>query len=57
MVGCMPGTRLGMAPAFLLTSWARSVDLDGPLWLVQSRDPGFAYQSSLMLPAPPELRG
>jgi len=55
MVGCMLGTSLGMAPAFLLTPWARFVDLDGPLLLTRDRQPGFAFEGSTMLPAPPGL--
>jgi L-alanine-DL-glutamate epimerase-like enolase superfamily enzyme len=53
MVGCMVGTSLGMAPAFLLAPWARFVDLDGPLLLARDREPGFAYEGSTMLPAAP----
>lgn len=53
MVGCMVGTSLAMAPAFLLTPWARFVDLDGPLLLARDRQPGFAFEGSTMLPAPP----
>jgi len=53
MVGCMLGTSLGMAPAFLLAPWARFVDLDGPLLLARDREPGFAFDGSTMLPAPP----
>lgn len=51
MVGCMLGTSLGMAPAFLLTPWAQFVDLDGPLLLTHDREPGFAFEGSTMLPA------
>jgi L-alanine-DL-glutamate epimerase-like enolase superfamily enzyme len=50
MVGCMLGTSLGMAPAFLLAPWAQFVDLDGPLLLARDRSPGFAYEGSTMLP-------
>jgi len=50
MVGCMLGTSLGMAPAFLLTPWAQFVDLDGPLLLARDREPGFAFEGSTMLP-------
>jgi len=50
MVGCMLGTSLGMAPAFLLTPWAQFVDLDGPLLLTRDREPGFAFEGSTMLP-------
>jgi L-alanine-DL-glutamate epimerase-like enolase superfamily enzyme len=51
MVGCMLGTSLGMAPAFLLTPWAQFVDLDGPLLLLHDRVPGFAFEGSTMQPA------
>ena len=51
MVGCMLGTSLGMAPAFLLAPWARFVDLDGPLLLARDREPGFRYKGSVMQPA------
>lgn len=57
MVGCMLGTSLGMAPAFLLTPWARFVDLDGPLLLQIDRQPGFEFEGSRMLPAPNGLWG
>ncbi len=57
MVGCMLGTSLGMAPAHLLAPLARFVDLDGPLLLQQDRQPGFVYEGSTMLPAPPGLWG
>lgn len=53
MVGCMLGTSLAMAPAFLLAPWARFVDLDGPLLLQRDREPGFLFEGSTMLPAPP----
>jgi len=39
MVGCMVGTSLAMAPAFLVAQGARFVDLDGPLLLSQDREP------------------
>lgn len=53
MVGCMLGSSLGMAPAFLLAPWARFVDLDGPLLLARDREPGFRYKGSEMQPAGP----
>jgi L-alanine-DL-glutamate epimerase-like enolase superfamily enzyme len=53
MVGCMLGTSLGMAPAFLLAPWARFVDLDGPLLLARDRSPGFVYEGSTMRAAAP----
>jgi L-alanine-DL-glutamate epimerase-like enolase superfamily enzyme len=53
MVGCMLGTSLAMAPAFLLAPWARFVDLDGPLLLTHDRQPGFRFEGSTMHPAAP----
>jgi L-alanine-DL-glutamate epimerase-like enolase superfamily enzyme len=43
MVGCMLGTSLGIAPAFLAAQDARWVDLDGPLLLSEDRRPGFVF--------------
>ncbi len=40
MVGCMLGTSLGIAPAFLVAQQARWVDLDGALLLASDRDGG-----------------
>jgi L-Ala-D/L-Glu epimerase len=57
MVGCMLATSLAMAPAFLVAQLADFVDLDGPLLLAKDRDPGIAYDGSLMLPPPRELWG
>ena len=52
MVGCMVGTSLAMAPAVLLAQDADYVDLDGPLLLARDREPGLAYDGSLV--SPPE---
>ena len=38
MVGCMLGTSLAMAPAFLLTDGVDFIDLDGPLLLAKDRE-------------------
>jgi L-alanine-DL-glutamate epimerase-like enolase superfamily enzyme len=57
MVGCMLGTSLAMAPAFLLTPLARYVDLDGPLLLTQDRTPGISFDGSLMRPFGAETWG
>ncbi len=46
MVGCMVSTSLSMAPALLLTQFARFVDLDGPLLLSRDREPGLAYNGA-----------
>ncbi|MEM7281406.1 MAG: N-acetyl-D-Glu racemase DgcA [Pseudomonadota bacterium] len=48
MVGCMVGTSLGMAPAFFLAQNVDVVDLDGPLWLKQDREPGIYYKGTEM---------
>ncbi|WP_448547249.1 N-acetyl-D-Glu racemase DgcA [Thalassotalea fusca] len=48
MVGCMVGSSLAMAPAFLLSSQAKYVDLDGPLIVAKDREYGFQYQQGNM---------
>jgi L-alanine-DL-glutamate epimerase-like enolase superfamily enzyme len=57
MVGCMVGTSLAMAPAFLLAQHADFVDLDGPLLLARDREPGLTYEGGTILPPPPGLWG
>ncbi len=57
MVGSMVATSLAMAPAMLLTSMARFVDLDGPLLLARDRDNGLRYEGSLVHPPKPSLWG
>ncbi len=57
MVGCMVGTSLSMAPAFLVAQLADYVDLDGPLLLAADREPGIAYQDGLMQPPVKALWG
>jgi len=57
MVGCMVGTSLSMAPAFLLAQGARFVDLDGPLLLGRDRDEGFRFDGSIMHPPQAALWG
>lgn len=52
MVGCMVGTSLAMAPAFLIGQGAAFVDLDGPLLLARDREPAIAYDGAIM-PLPP----
>ena len=46
VVGCMVSTSLSMAPALLLSKFARFVDLDGPQLLLRDRDPGLEYNGS-----------
>jgi len=43
MVGNMVGTSLAMAPAFILGQLCDFVDLDGPTFLEQDREPGVEY--------------
>jgi L-alanine-DL-glutamate epimerase-like enolase superfamily enzyme len=57
MTGCMVGTSLGMAPAFLIGQQSALVDLDGPLLLAKDRPDGFRYSGSLMHPADAALWG
>lgn len=51
MLGCMLGSSLAMAPAFMLSEFARYIDLDGPLLLAQDDDHGFTFEGSVMHPA------
>jgi L-alanine-DL-glutamate epimerase-like enolase superfamily enzyme len=50
MVGCMVGTSLAMAPAFLLAQGAAYVDLDGALLLERDREPGLRCEGSQISP-------
>ena len=44
MVGNMVGTSLAMAPAFIVGQLCDFVDLDGPTFLKQDREPGVEYR-------------
>ncbi|MCI0467181.1 MAG: dipeptide epimerase [Beijerinckiaceae bacterium] len=57
MIGCMVATSLAMAPALLLASRARFVDLDGPLLLARDRPDGLCYEGSIIHPPARELWG
>ncbi len=57
MVGCMVGTSLAMAPAFLVAQGVRVVDLDAPLLLARDRPEGLRYDGSLVAPPESELWG
>lgn len=48
MVGCMLGTSLGIAPAFLAAQQARWVDLDGALLLAQDREGGLQASNGML---------
>lgn len=49
MVGCMLGSSLGIAPAFLLAQHADWVDLDGALLLAQDRDEPLIVEDGSLL--------
>ncbi|MGE4528961.1 MAG: N-acetyl-D-Glu racemase DgcA [Rhodospirillaceae bacterium] len=57
MVGCMVGTSLAMAPAFLLAAKAAYVDLDGPVILAKDREFGLSYSRGRVSPPLPDLWG
>lgn len=57
MIGCMVASSLAMAPALLLGSRARFVDLDGPLLLAADRPEGLRYEGSLIYPPSRDLWG
>ncbi len=57
MVGCMLGTSLAMAPAFVIAQRAGLVDLDAPLLLGSDREAGFRYHGSEMEPPDAALWG
>ncbi|PCI54696.1 MAG: dipeptide epimerase [Alphaproteobacteria bacterium] len=46
MVGCMGGTSLAMAPAYVIGTLCKVVDLDAPLILKEDRNPGLRYYGS-----------
>lgn len=56
MVGCMGGTSLAMAPAFVLGQLCDLVDLDGPAFLKCDRTPSATYVDGRIF-CPPELWG
>lgn len=56
MVGNMVGTSLAMAPAFVLGQLCDVVDLDGPVPLVEDRDPSVVYEDGSIW-CPPEIWG
>jgi L-alanine-DL-glutamate epimerase-like enolase superfamily enzyme len=57
MIGCMVGTSLAMAPAFLVAQRAHWVDLDAPLLLASDRARGLRYDCSTVYPPEPGLWG
>lgn len=57
MVGCMIATSLAIAPALLVATYARVVDLDGPLLLARDRPDALHYDGSIVHPASEALWG
>ncbi len=57
MVGCMVATSLAMAPALILASRARWVDLDGPLLLARDRGHGLDIRDGWINRPDPRLWG
>jgi len=57
MVGCMVGSSLAMAPAYLLHPFASYVDLDGPIFLKADRAHGFTFKNGQMSALNTELWG
>ena len=48
MLGCMVGSSLAMAPASILRSFAKYVDLDGPTLVSTDRKYGFVFDKGIM---------
>lgn len=57
MVGCMAGSSLSMAPAFLVGQQCEFVDLDGPLLAIADVPHAIHYDGGWMYPPDPELWG
>lgn len=57
MVGCMAGTSLSMAPAYVIAGLSDWADLDGPLLLAQDRVPAMTYAQGRLARFAPALWG
>ena len=57
MVGCMSGTSLAMAPAFVLACLCDFVDIDGPLLQKSDRLPGLDYRGGAVSVFGPQVWG
>ena len=57
MIGCMGGTSLAMAPAFVIACIADLVDIDGPPWLKCDRPFGMDYRTGQIAPFDARLWG
>ncbi|MGH6986337.1 MAG: dipeptide epimerase [Caulobacteraceae bacterium] len=56
MAGCMTGTSLSIAPAFVLGQICELVDLDGPVMLAKDREPAAKYEDGNVW-CPPSVWG
>lgn len=57
MVGCMAGTSLSMAPAYVIASLSDWADLDGPLLLAGDRPVPMIYSNGILARFAPALWG
>jgi L-alanine-DL-glutamate epimerase-like enolase superfamily enzyme len=57
MVGCMAGTSLSMAPAYVIAGLSDWADLDGPLLLAGDRTPAMIYAQGHLARFAPALWG
>jgi L-Ala-D/L-Glu epimerase len=57
MVGCMAGSSLSMAPAFIVGQMCKFVDLDGPLLSAADVTDPITYEGSVMFPPSDKLWG
>jgi len=57
MVGCMGGTSLSMAPAYVLGQFCDLHDIDGPLLLKRDCENGLSYCRGMVSPPSPRLWG
>jgi L-alanine-DL-glutamate epimerase-like enolase superfamily enzyme len=57
MVGCMAGTSLSMAPAYVIASLCNWADLDGPLLLANDRPAAMSYRAGKLECFTPDLWG
>jgi L-alanine-DL-glutamate epimerase-like enolase superfamily enzyme len=57
MVGCMGGSSLSMAPAFIIGQWCDFCDLDGPLWSKHDVPNGIRYEGNQMFAPGADLWG
>jgi L-alanine-DL-glutamate epimerase-like enolase superfamily enzyme len=57
MVGCMTGSSLSMAPAFIVGQLCSVIDLDGPLLAAKDVPNPICYDGSIMHAPPRDLWG